>query len=148
VLELREITKKFSVFPVVDNVSFCIKPGEILGYLGPNGAGKSTTIKMLTGLLEPTSGEILFRGKKVNHDWIGFKKKIGYVPEEPDIYPHMSAYDYLLMVGRLRQIPEKTLEGKIEQFGAIQFIVRNAVAHFLLFERNGPKSSSRRCPPS
>jgi ABC-2 type transport system ATP-binding protein len=115
-LELREITKKYSVFTAVDKVSFCIKPGEILGYLGPNGAGKSTTIKMLTGLLEPTSGEILFRGKRVSKDWVGYKKKIGYVPEEPDIYPHLSAYDYLMMVGRLRYIPEKTLESKIEQF--------------------------------
>jgi ABC-2 type transport system ATP-binding protein len=115
-LELRNITKKYSVFPAVDSVSFRIEPGEILGYLGPNGAGKSTTIKMLTGLLEPTSGEILFRGKRASQDWIGYKKKIGYVPEEPEIYPHMSAYDYLLMVGRLRQIPEKTLESKIEQF--------------------------------
>ena len=115
-LELKGITKKYSVFPAVDNVSFCVSPGEILGYLGPNGAGKSTTIKMLTGLLESTSGEILFRGKRVSQDWIGYKKKIGYVPEEPDIYPHMSAYDYLLMVGRLRQIPERPLESKIEQF--------------------------------
>ena len=58
-LELKGITKKYSVFPAVDHVSFRIEPGEILGYLGPNGAGKTTTIKMLTGLLEPTSGDIL-----------------------------------------------------------------------------------------
>jgi ABC-2 type transport system ATP-binding protein len=115
-LELKGITKKYNVFPAVENVSFCIEPGEILGYLGPNGAGKTTTIKMLTGLLEPTSGAIFFRGKKIKHDMIEYKKTIGYVPEEPDIYPHLSAYDYLLMVGRLRQIPEKALKEKIEQF--------------------------------
>jgi ABC-2 type transport system ATP-binding protein len=115
-LELKGITKKYNVFPAVDNVSFSIEPGEILGYLGPNGAGKTTTIKMLTGLLEPTSGDIFLQGKKIKNSMVEFKKKIGYVPEEPDIYPHLSAYDYLLMVGRLRQIPEKTLKEKIERF--------------------------------
>ena len=115
-LELKGITKKYQVYPAVDHVSFRIAPGEILGYLGPNGAGKTTTIKMLTGLLEPTSGEILFQGKKIKKDMVGYKNKIGYVPEEPDIYPHLSAYDYLLMVGRLRQIPEKELKEKIEMF--------------------------------
>ncbi len=115
-LELKGISKKYNVFPAVDNVSFSIQPGEILGYLGPNGAGKTTTIKMLTGLLQPTSGDIYFHGKKIKNDMVEYKKKIGYVPEEPDIYPHLSAYDYLLMVGRLRQIPEKPLKAKIEQF--------------------------------
>jgi len=115
-LELKRITKKYNVFPAVDNVSFRIEPGEILGYLGPNGAGKTTTIKMLTGLLEPTSGDIFLQGKKLKNNMVEYKKKIGYVPEEPDIYPHLSAYDYLLMVGRLRQIPEKALKEKIGQF--------------------------------
>ena len=115
-LELKGITKKYNVFPAVDNVSFRIQPGEILGYLGPNGAGKTTTIKMLTGLLTPTSGDIFFQGKRIKNTLVEYKTKIGYVPEEPDIYPHLSAYDYLLMVGRLRQIPEKTLKAKIEQF--------------------------------
>ncbi len=115
-LELKGITKKYNVFPAVDNVSFCIEPGEILGYLGPNGAGKTTTIKMLTGLLEPTSGDIFYQGKKIKNDMVEYKKKIGYVPEEPDIYPHLSAFDYLLMVGRLRQIPDKELKEKIERF--------------------------------
>jgi len=115
-LELKGITKKYNVFPAVDHVSFSIEQGEILGYLGPNGAGKTTTIKMLTGLLEPTSGDIFFQGKKIKKDIVEYKKRIGYVPEDPDIYPHLSAYDYLLMVGRLRQIPDKTLKEKIEQF--------------------------------
>ena len=115
-LELKGITKKYNVFPAVDHVSFCIEPGEILGYLGPNGAGKTTTIKVLTGLLEPTSGDIFFQGKKIKTNMVDYKKRIGYVPEEPDIYPHLSAYDYLLMVGRLRQIPDKTLKEKIQRF--------------------------------
>jgi len=115
-LELKGVTKKFNALPAVNNVSFTVKPGEILGYLGPNGAGKTTTIKMLTGLLEPTSGSMFYEGKNIRNNLYEYKKKIGYVPEEPEIYPHLSAYDYLLMVGRLRQIPEKALKKKIEQF--------------------------------
>lgn len=115
-LELKGITKKFTVIPAVDNVSFTVKSSEILGYLGPNGAGKTTTIKMLVGLLEPTDGNVYFHGKNIKDNLYDYKKRIGYVPEEPAIYPHLSAYDYLLMVGRLRHIPEKTLKEKIEQF--------------------------------
>jgi len=115
-LELKGITKKFTVIPAVNNVSFAVKPSEILGYLGPNGAGKTTTIKILAGLLEPTDGDIYFHGKNIKDNLYDYKKRIGYVPEEPEIYPHLSAYDYLLMVGRLRFIPEKTLKEKIEQF--------------------------------
>jgi len=115
-LELREITKKFSVVPAVNNVSFVVEPSEIVGYLGPNGAGKTTTIKMLTGLLEPTSGQIFYKGKNIRKNIYDYKKKVGYVPEQSDIYPHMSAYDYLLMVGRLRLIPERLVKSKIERF--------------------------------
>jgi len=115
-LELKGITKKFLVFPAVNNVSFEVKPSEILGYLGPNGAGKTTTIKILAGLLKPTEGSILFSGKDIKKNMYGYKKRIGYVPEESEIYPYLSAYDYLQMVGRLRNIPEQILEEKIEQF--------------------------------
>jgi len=115
-LELKGITKKYKVFLAVDNVSFSVAPGEILGYLGPNGAGKTTTIKILAGLLEQTEGRFFYQGKDVKNDLYGFKKKMGYVPEQSEIYPHLSAYDYLLMVGRLRRIPETILIEKIERF--------------------------------
>jgi ABC-2 type transport system ATP-binding protein len=114
-LELKEVTKKYTVFPAVDKVSFTVKPSEIVGYLGPNGAGKTTTIKMLAGLLEPTGGKIYFQGKKIKNDLYAYKKRLGYVPEQSEIYPHLSAYEYLLMVGRLRLIPEKTLKPKIRK---------------------------------
>jgi ABC-2 type transport system ATP-binding protein len=114
-LELREVTKKFSVFPAVNKVSFRVNPGEVIGYLGPNGAGKSTTIKMLAGLLEPTSGTIEFRGTRISRDLFSYKTKIGYVPENAEIYPHLSAYDYLLMVGRLRHIPDRILKPRIRE---------------------------------
>ncbi|MCP4215864.1 MAG: ABC transporter ATP-binding protein [bacterium] len=120
-LEVREITKKYNNIPVVKKVSFRANRGEILGYLGPNGAGKSTTVKMLAGLVEPTIGAIYLDGKRVDDDMTEFKKRIGYLPEQGDIYPHLSGQEYLQLVGRLRRIPEELLNTKInglmEQLG-------------------------------
>jgi ABC-2 type transport system ATP-binding protein len=115
-LELREVTKKFNVFPAVDHVSFSVAPSEVLGYLGPNGAGKSTTIKILAGLLEPTSGEIFHNGREIRKDLTAFKSRLGYVPEQSEIYPHLSGLEYLLLVGRLRRIPEAELREKARAF--------------------------------
>src|SRR6516225_8791748 len=115
-LEVRQFTKLYTGIPAVDHVSFTIKPGEILGYLGPNGAGKSTTVKMLIGLLEPTSGHIEFHGQDIRQDLKSYQRRIGYVPEEPHLYPHLSGREYLQLVGRLRGIPRDTLEAKIDEF--------------------------------
>jgi ABC-2 type transport system ATP-binding protein len=115
-IELRGVSKKFSVFTVVNDVSFSVRRGEVLGYLGPNGAGKTTTIRMLAGLLEPTKGEILFEGREIRKDITAYKKRLGYVPEQSEIYPHLSAFDYLAMVGRLRRLRERSLKAKIGGF--------------------------------
>jgi ABC-2 type transport system ATP-binding protein len=88
-LELRNVSKRFSGIAAVEHVSFRARAGEITGYLGPNGSGKSTTMKMITGLLEMTTGEILFED----------------VPEEPHLYAHLSGLEYLVMVGQLRGLP-------------------------------------------
>ncbi|MBM3293930.1 MAG: ABC transporter ATP-binding protein [Candidatus Aminicenantes bacterium] len=115
-LELREVTKKYNVFPAVDRVSFAVRPGEVLGYLGPNGAGKSTTIKILAGLIEPTSGVIFFGGRDIRKDLLAYKSRLGYVPEQSEIYPHLSGLEYLLLVGRLRGLPEARLLQKARAF--------------------------------
>jgi ABC-2 type transport system ATP-binding protein len=115
-IELQGISKKFSAITVVNNVSFSVSPGEVLGYLGPNGAGKTTTIRMLAGLLEPSRGRILFSGRDIRDDLQAYKRRLGYVPEQSEIYPHLSAYEYLTMVGRLRALPERTLKGRIVEF--------------------------------
>ncbi len=112
-IELQHVSKKFSGITVVDGVSFKAAPGEIVGLLGPNGAGKTTTIKMLIGLLEPTGGRILVDGRDLRKDLYGFRDRLGYVPEQSEIYPHLSAAEYLEMVGRLRGIGEKELAGRI-----------------------------------
>ena len=115
-LELKGISKRYSAFTVVKDINFTVRPGEVLGYLGPNGAGKTTTIKMLAGLLEPTRGEILFEGRKIQSDLRAYKSRLGYIPEQSEIYPHLSAYDYLFMVGRLRGLGEATLRDKVLAF--------------------------------
>ena len=115
-LELKAVTKRFSAIPVVQDVSFAVRRGEVLGYLGPNGAGKTTTIRMLAGLLQPTRGEILLDGRPIGADLFGYKARLGYVPEQSEIYPHLSASDYLRMVGRLRGLPEKVIERRSRDF--------------------------------
>ena len=89
-LEVKGLTKRFRGFTAVDNVSFQIRSGEILGYLGPNGSGKSTTVKIITGLLEPSEGEVQLYGRTIVDDPIAFKSRLGFVPEEPQLYTHLS----------------------------------------------------------
>ena len=114
-LEVRGLIKRYNRIPAVNDVSFTIRPGEILGYVGPNGAGKSTTVKVLTGLIEPTSGYVFFDGRDVREDWIGFQRRMGYVPEEPHLYSHLTGREYLQLVGRLRGIARRALDPKIDQ---------------------------------
>ncbi len=113
-LELRRISKRYRGIVAVDDVSFSARAGEITGYLGPNGSGKSTTMKIITGLLEPTAGEILFDGIPVQRDPIAYKQRLGYVPEEPHLYTHLSGLEYLVMVRQLRNLPAKRSAEKID----------------------------------
>jgi len=84
----------------------------VTGYLGPNGSGKSTTVKMLTGLIDPSSGSILFDGVDVRRNLDAFKGRLGYVPEEAHVYPSLTALEYLQLVGRLRGMPERLLNSR------------------------------------
>ena len=111
-LEVRRLTKRYRRVPVVNEVSFSVEAGEITGYLGPNGSGKSTTVKMLMGLVEPTSGEILLDGVDVRRDFIAFKRRLGYVPEEAHVYPALTGMEYLQLMGRLREMPEASVNEK------------------------------------
>jgi ABC-2 type transport system ATP-binding protein len=104
-LEARGLTKRFRSLTVVDHVNFTVRAGEITGYLGPNGSGKSTTVKMMTGLLHPTEGQILFNGRNIRTDNIEFKHRLGYVPEEPNLYGNLTGLEYLQLAGGLRGIP-------------------------------------------
>ena len=112
-LEARRLVKRYYGVTVVHDVSFVVRPGEVLGYLGPNGSGKTTTVKMLTGLLEPTAGKVIFDGRDVSENRLAFRARLGYVPEEPNLYPFLSGREYLELVGRLRELPATTLDKKI-----------------------------------
>lgn len=114
-LEVRHLTKFYRRIPALEDVSFTLAPFQILGYLGPNGSGKSTTVKILTGLLEPTRGEILWQGADVRGDFIAYKRRLGYVPEEPHLYAHLSGREYLILAGRLRGMPHRRLVAKADE---------------------------------
>lgn len=112
-LEARHLVKRFFGTAVVCDVSFEVQAGEVVGYLGPNGSGKSTTAKMLTGLLEPSAGVVLFEGKDIAGDPVAYRRRFGYVPEEPNLYTFQSANEYLELVARLRELPPVPLTRKI-----------------------------------
>lgn len=112
-LELHNVYKRYSGIPAVEAVSFTARAGEITGYLGANGSGKSTTMKMVTGLIEPTSGEILFQGKSIRQDLMTYRQHMGYVPEEPHLYTHLSGMEYLVMVAQLRDMDRKVASDRI-----------------------------------
>lgn len=118
-LEAVHLTKIYAGIPAVESVSFTIAPGEILGYLGPNGSGKSTTVKMLTGLLQPTRGEILLDGQALAKDPVAYKLRLGYVPEEPQLYSFLSGREYLQLTGRLRGLAQPALDQKIDDLLAL-----------------------------
>jgi ABC-2 type transport system ATP-binding protein len=114
-LEARGLTKcYYASVPAVRELSFTLSEGEVLGFLGPNGSGKSTTVKMLTGLLEPTQGQVLSHGVKIQNDLVAYRERLGYVPEEPELYPFLSGWEYLELVGTLRGLERSALERKID----------------------------------
>jgi ABC-2 type transport system ATP-binding protein len=111
-LELKNVSKSYRSIPAVENVSFQLNAGEVLGYLGPNGSGKSTTVKMVIGMIQPTSGKVFFAGRNIHDDLAGYRANLGYVPEEAQVYTHLSGLEYLQLIGRLRGMPEELIEHK------------------------------------
>lgn len=115
-LEARELTKYYSAIPAVRGVSFALRPGGVLGLLGPNGSGKSTTVGILAGLLEPSGGTVLFRGRDVRDNLLEYKAQVGYVPEEAVLYSYLTGPEYLSLVGQLRGLPLRSIEARIDGF--------------------------------
>jgi len=111
-LEVRNLFKSYRGIPAVEDVSFRLEAGEVVGFLGPNGAGKSTTVKMITGMLRPNEGHVLFEGRDIRADLVGFRAALGYVPEEAHLYSYLSGLEYLQLVGRLRGMRERQIETK------------------------------------
>jgi ABC-2 type transport system ATP-binding protein len=112
----RNLSKRYSGLHVVQNVNVVVRPGEVLGYLGPNGSGKTTTARMLSGLLDPSNGVVEYDGRDIRSDLLSFRRRLGYIPEEPFLYPFLSGREYLELVGRLRELPQQLLDEKIDGF--------------------------------
>jgi ABC-2 type transport system ATP-binding protein len=112
-LEARGLTKRYGGLLALDRVDFQVRRGEILGYLGPNGSGKSTTVNAVVGLIDPSAGSLTLDGVRLSVDPVGYKRRIGYVPEEPHLYTNLTAPEYLTLVGRLRGLDEHSLSTKV-----------------------------------
>lgn len=110
---VENFTKDYGTQRAVDNISFMVKTGEILGFLGPNGAGKTTTMKAITTFLPPTSGNIKVGTFSLDQEADEIRKHIGYLPENNPLYPDMTVIDYLLFIARLHEIPEEKIRERI-----------------------------------
>ena len=114
-IETSNLTKQFGQLRAVDELSFKVEPGEVLGFLGPNGAGKSTTMKMLAGFVPPSSGTARVCGFDVATQPIETKRRVGYLPEGAPSYPEMTPLGFLDFVGRVRRMPDETRQGRLEE---------------------------------
>ncbi|MGA8730010.1 MAG: ABC transporter ATP-binding protein [Terracidiphilus sp.] len=111
-LDVQNLCRSFRTIPAIEDVSFKVSAGEIVGFLGPNGAGKSTTVKIITGMLRPNEGHVFFEGDDIRNDMVAFRSVLGYVPEEAHLYSYLSGLEYLQLVGRLRGLGESLIEAK------------------------------------
>lgn len=118
-LQVHAISKHYRGHVALKEVSFTVSPGEIVGYVGPNGSGKSTTVKIVTGLLEPTRGYVTFNGQNIRSHLEHYRASFGYVPEEAHVYTHLSGLEYLQLVGRLRNLPEAVIASRATKLMAI-----------------------------
>lgn len=118
-IEVKNLSRYYGDFLALDQVSFTIPSGEVAGLLGLNGAGKTTCLRILTGFLFPSTGEVLLDGTDVFANPMESKRKIGYLPEHPPLYPELLVYDYLEFVGRLRGVGEDGLRAEIERVAGL-----------------------------
>lgn len=127
-LELKNLTKYYDKrkFAAVSNISLKVNKGEIFGFLGPNGAGKSTTIKMIAGIIEPTMGQILIDGIDIQKDPINYKKKFGYVPDNPDVYERLTAMEYLEFIADIYGVSAQDRQDRIRKYSTM-FDIQNAL---------------------
>ncbi len=113
-IEVKKLTKKYGNHEALRGLSFKVEKGEIVGLLGPNGAGKSTTMKILSAFMPASSGEVIVAGHNVLDDAIEVKKKVGYLPEHPPVYPELRVREYLEYVASLKQVPAHEINEKVE----------------------------------
>ncbi len=145
-LELQNLSRSYRGIPAIENVSFCVGAGEVVGYLGPNGSGKSTTVKIITGMLQPNDGRVLFEENNIRDNLAGFRAQLGYVPEEAHLYTYLSSLEYLQLTGRLRGMGERLIQLKANRLlEAHGFAVLAAFADFVLFQGHEAARADCRC---
>jgi ABC-2 type transport system ATP-binding protein len=115
-IHLDHLTKRFGTQTAVDSISFDVPAGQIVGFLGPNGAGKSTTLKMLTGMIDPTSGTASICGFDLRRELVEVKRHVGFVPESGAVFESLTGLEYLEMVAALYGIPRGPARDRIQQF--------------------------------
>jgi gliding motility-associated transport system ATP-binding protein len=115
VIEVQHLTKRYGPVTAVDDVSFTVERGEILGFLGPNGAGKTTTMRVLTGYMPPTGGKAIVAGYDVFEQPIEAKRRTGYLPETPPLYPDMTVREYLAFVSKIKGIPRNERKARVDE---------------------------------
>jgi gliding motility-associated transport system ATP-binding protein len=113
VIEVERLTKRYGPTLAVSDISFAVQKGEVLGFLGPNGAGKTTTMRILTGYLPPTEGRARVAGYDISEEPLEAKKRTGYLPESPPVYPDMTVREYLAFVGRIKGVARRDLKARI-----------------------------------
>ncbi|NOZ63397.1 MAG: ABC transporter ATP-binding protein [Caldiserica bacterium] len=129
-IQVRGITKYYGNFLALKGISFSVKKGEILGFLGPNAAGKTTTLRVISGFFPPNEGEIKIGGLDIFENAREIKKRIGYLPENPPIYPEMRVKDYLNFVAEIKGVPRKERKQKVDM--AIEATGLTSVSHRIL----------------
>lgn len=117
-IEVRGLTKRYRDHVAVQGLSFQVEPGEVVGFLGPNGAGKSTTMRILSGYMPATEGQVKIAGVDVFEDPLAVKRHIGYLPEIPPVYLDMTVRGYLFFVARLKGVPGRELKAEVERVAA------------------------------
>ena len=112
-IEVKNVTKKYGNFTAVDNITFNVKDGEVVGLLGQNGAGKSTTMNMITGFIEPTEGTIIINGYDIMKKSLKAKKQIGYMPENVPLYPELTVKEFVTYMAELKKVPHKEKKERV-----------------------------------
>ncbi len=114
-IEIKNLTKSFGTFKAVDNLSLSVAPGEIFGFLGPNGAGKTTTVKILSGIMRPTSGSVSVAGYDVAASPLEAKRRMAYIPDEPFVYPKLTGWEFMRFIGDIYAVPAAEQKRRIPE---------------------------------
>ena len=115
VIQVKNVTKKYGATIAVNDISFDVKDGEIVGFLGPNGAGKSTTMNMITGFIEPTNGQIIINGNDISKSPRKAKKEIGYMPENVPLYYELTAREFISYMAELKLVKRNERKKKLKK---------------------------------